>query len=476
LAIVDARALWSFDGRIEIEVPMHVEAAEAELEQIYGRQAWLVAADVLQAAGATIRRLRAWGAPRCFAIAARNGTGEAPSAEDCEFVVLDLPPQPMMDAIHAAEDAVRTLSPAIQAAVDRFDPSGQLRVIGPIFSDGRPVAGRRFWGARPAAWRALEDKVVIDALWDAAGVPRAPSQVAPVDLEALRAAADRQDEGHGTVWAGDASRGFHGGATYTCRVTTPAEALIAYEHLRTRCRAARVMPYLRGIPCSIHGVVFPTHTLVLRPAEMLTLLRPGGTGFLYARAATFWDPPADERAALRDLARRVGDHLRRTVGYRGAFTVDGVMTGRGFRPTELNPRVGAALGLMVPSFGFSFLHDALVEGLPLVGDPVGLEEELLAQADAHRNGSIGFVVNTPFSTTVRRSLLFQRGEWRASLEGEPVDGELSVGPGPSGGFVNLTLTAARTPTGPPVAPRAAALVRYVDAHFATGIGEVSPAI
>ena len=46
---------------------------------------------------------------------------------------------------------------------------------------------------------------------------------------------------------------------------------------------------------------------------------------------------------MRGVARRVGAELRRRVGFGGAFTVDGVMTAEGFRPTELNPRMGAGL-------------------------------------------------------------------------------------------------------------------------------------
>ena len=51
-------------------------------------------------------------------------------------------------------------------------------------------------------------------------------------------------------------------------------------------------------------------------------------------------------------ARRPGESARscgRTVDFRGAFTVDGVATADGFRPTEVNPRFGA--GLMTITHG-----------------------------------------------------------------------------------------------------------------------------
>ena len=49
---------------------------------------------------------------------------------------------------------------------------------------------------------------------------------------------------------------------------------------------------------------------------------------------------------MREAARRVGAVLRDEVAYRGAFTLDGVATVDGFRPTELNPRFGAGLGVI----------------------------------------------------------------------------------------------------------------------------------
>ncbi|HJW36173.1 MAG TPA: hypothetical protein VJ769_06015, partial [Actinomycetes bacterium] len=70
----------------------------------------------------------------------------------------------------------------------------------------REIAGRRVYGPRPE-WRRLEDKVVIDALWDELGVASAPSEVVTADPAALRAAARRLDWGTGTAWAGDARQG-----------------------------------------------------------------------------------------------------------------------------------------------------------------------------------------------------------------------------------------------------------------------------
>jgi hypothetical protein len=463
---------------------MAIERIEADLREIYGSRPWLVAADALPAAAGTIARLRAYGSPRCFAIAARHGTGDLPPAADCEYHVLGLPPMPMMEAILAAEEALRDLPPSVQEAVERFDPKQELRAIGAIFSDGRPVAGRAFWGARRPSWRALEDKTVVDALWDEAGVERVPCEVVPLEPEVLALASARLDQGLGTVWAGDAQRGFHGGATYTCWVHDAETAQRARRHLASRCSTARIMPFLEGIPCSIHGMVFGARepVLVLRPAEMLTLRRSESpTGFLYARVATFWDPSALVREQMRQVARRVGQHLQSRYDYRGAFTVDGVCTREGFRPTELNPRVGAALGLMVPGFPFSLLHDVLVEGVGGGWDIQTLEEELLEMADRTRRGAIGFLTEKEFPEPVSRRLRWTGEGWVAAGAHESAEGELVAGPGAAGGFVQVKLAAStgvggRIPVGPSVGPLAAAAVAYADRELGTGIGPVQAAV
>ncbi len=66
-------------------------------------------------------------------------------------------------------------------------------------------------------------------------------------------------------------------------------------------------------------------------------------GVRYAGCATFFDPSVTIRHEMQSAARRVDELLRAEVGFRGAFTIDGVATAQGFLPAELNPRNGAGL-------------------------------------------------------------------------------------------------------------------------------------
>jgi hypothetical protein len=396
--------------------------------------------------------------------------------------------------IRAAMRLLRLLPAEVLAALDRWDPERAALVLSPMFNELPEIAGRRVYGPRRPEWRRLEDKVVIDALWDDLGVARAPSAVVPAEAAALRAAARRLDRGAGTAWAGDASQGFNGGAHCVRWVRSAEDAAEAAAFLAERCHRARVMPFLEGVPCSIHGVVFPDGVAVFRPVELVTLRRlaggswgqppgwsPGGSGsgrLQYAGAATFWDPPTADREAMRELARRVGEGLGDRVGYRGAFTVDGVLAAEGFLPTELNPRLGAALSVMtrdLPGLPVALLDRALIEGDAVAFGPGDLEDQVLAAADRTRAGGAWSVTEVAAEATEELAVVFEGGACRPAAEDRPADGVLAFGPSGVGGFVRLSLHADRIPAGPPVAPLAVAAFALADERFGTGIGPLEPA-
>jgi len=443
----------------------------------------------LAAMTGTCRRLRELGAERPFLLATGTGTGEVPGSDEAEWCVEVRAPDVIAE-IRAAMRLLRLLPGEVVAALDRWDPAREALVLSPMFNELPEIAGRRVYGPRRPEWRRLEDKVVIDALWDDLGVARAPSEIVPAEAAALRAAAGRLDRGAGTAWAGDARQGFHGGAYCLRWVRGAADAAEAAAFLAGRCDRVRVMRFLEGIPCSIHGVVFPEGVATFRPVEMVTLRRPGSGRLRYAGAATFWDPPAADREVMRDLARRVGEGLRERVGYRGAFTVDGVLAAEGFRPTELNPRLGAGLSIMtrdLPDLPVGLLDRALIEGETLAFGAAELERQLLAAADRTRAGGASTVTERrpealepspperPDAGATRElPVAFEAGACRPA-EGREPDGVLSFGPSGVGGFVRLALDPDRVPAGPPVAPLAVAAFALADERFGAGIGPLEPA-
>jgi hypothetical protein len=409
----------------------------------------ILAVDVLVGAGPQVELMRSLGAEVVLAISGTHGTGATP---DLPHVLLASDGKPLMvENIRSFERALQNLPDEARDAMDRADPHHEALILGSFFTPPDGIEGRRVYGGRPHEWSALEDKAVVDAFFDRAGIARAPSRVI---------AAPELDEVD-VVASGDAKEGFNGGADYVRWIRNDDDLAEAKAFFTARCDRVRLMPFLEGIPCSIHGVVIGDEVIALRPAEMLTLRRPTSR-FLYAGCATYWDPPDDDRAYMRDVARRVGVALRDAFGYRGAFTVDGVVTADGFRPTELNPRAGAASGALTNPSGvpFQLLNKAMIENEELDYRAAELEELLVTTADGQRAGGA-------YSS-------FAGPAWEQQTH-EMKDGTITLGPSGMGRFALYSPKAGTVPIGPSFAPRAVEAFAYMDETFGTAFGPLEAA-
>ena len=342
-------------------------------------------------------------------------------------------------------------------ALDRFDPQGDALVLAAPFQAVTSLGGRAVVGGRRPEWVALEDKTTNDALFDRAGVDRAPCEVvAAGDRSALAAAAARLDRGQGTVWAGDASGGFNGGGTFVRWVTDDAQADRAQRWFAGRCRSVRVAPFLEGTPCNIHGFATDDGLAVFRPVEAITLRSADPPTLHYGGAATFFDPPEADRARMRIVARRVGSLLRDEVGFLGCYTIDGVLTDDGFMPTEVNPRLGAGFTPLVggvPDLPLVALHWAVAAGWPCPVGPDELEEAIVAAADAHRAGGGWVAGQTRWRETRQHPVVVTDDGCEAAPDADEANGVITTGPSSQGGFVRFDATPGATPVGPPLAPR-----------------------
>jgi hypothetical protein len=381
----------------------------------------------------------------------------------------------MMGGIRAYHDVLRDLPQWALDRIEAWDPEGNARVLASFLDTTITIAGRPSWGARPVEWLALEDKTRADDIWEAAAVDHAPSLVVAATAGALTTAARALGGAGGTVWAGDNREGWHGGAEYTRFVADPNDAAASIEFMTGHCDRVRVMPYLKGVPCSIHGMVFPDAVAAFRPVEMIVFRVPGSDRFRYGSVSTSWDPPEEVREEMRAAARRVGTHLRELAGFAGVFTMDGVATADGWLPTELNPRFGA--GLMpaaraadMPILGLSRL---LVAGKTAGLDAAEIEDIVVAAGDAKRHLGGMTVVTRPIAASETL-----RARWDGTTLTPVADGDgnavLERGPAAAGGMIRFTLDPEHIVPGTQAAPVVAAAFAVADGLWDTGIGPLIP--
>ncbi len=466
------------------------EAYEAwlvgRLLAIYGGRPWIAAAEVTQGAVALAAHLRDAYDADVLAVGARPGVGDLDP--DVPLVSIDLPPETTIrGAIDSAQAALVEPPSWAQAHIDGWDPAGAARVIGGPLLRSATMLGRPTFGPRLEAWVALEDKVRIESVLAEAGLDVVPREIVDAeDRAGLLAAHRRLASPSGTVWAGDDRSGQHGGGEGTHWVADDRDAAAQAEQLGTYDRV-RVMPFVEGVPCSIHGlVVGPARIAAFRPCEMMTLRDRSARRFVYARASTHWDPSPTDRAAMVGAARRVGEVLAERVGFRGMFTLDGVLGADGFVPTEVNPRLGAALPNQHPTTGgpeirLHLVNQAVIDGALADLDPSAFERWLVDRLDRHRRAtSIIIVERAPDAE--RRGHLVAGPDGSEPTLVEPVgDGDRPAslasvvwGQGPGGPMLRIDEMRG-LPVGPPTAPTLVTWLRAIDGAWDVGLPPIEAA-
>lgn len=461
-----------------------VEQANAHarglLRPLFQGRRLLLCGNIAVGLGGLARELVDLGAERPFLIAASAGTGELPGAEEAELHVLGIEGGDILTEHRKLHRALDDLPANVTRALDAWDPRREARcIVQDFLAVRRSVAGRRSYGGRPPAWAELEDKVRIDAFWDAVGMRRAPSRIVAADYATVRNAAQALDRGDGTVWAADASGGIHGGGLGLRWVRPGDDGRDAFAELADMAKRLRVMPFLEGIPASIHGIVLPDAVAAFRPVEMVTLRQASGHRLHYSGCATAFDPRAEDREAMRGLARRVGNALRETLGYRGPFGIDGILAEDGFLPTEMNPRSGAAFGCLragLGGFPLTALCLAIIEGDALSVRADLLERAIVQTADATRTISGWSATRTKFDGNDSMALVRDGDEYRQARTDEDAEATLSYGPGPIGGFVRFRLNDDLVVPGGSVAPEVARALRFADRALGTDFGPLAAAV
>ncbi len=448
------------------------------VDGLVGGRDVVVLAHAVRGLGPLVDAVREHGAGRVLVLAGSEGTGDRP--EGIDALVVDTPVRTMTEEVLALESLVERMGPEHHAVLDAWDPDRTALVLGNPLTTGAAIGGRPVAGHRRVAWADLEDKGTVDELLAAAGVAAPPHEV--VTPEGAGAAAARLDRGDGVVLAAGGRNGGADGVRWVLpgEADAVATALVGlFEGARgPGLGRVRVAPFVEGVPCSIGAFVTADGVAVLRPVENVTLRR--GRRLVYSGLATLYDPPAAVRAGMEDAARRVGEELRRRVGYRGGFAIDGICSGGGWVATEVNTRLSGGFathpGTGVPAL--PLLQAVLVEGsADDVLTAAAVEAAYRPPMEAVRSVRVARVLpEVPAGGPASVEVVVEGRTARLAEGHETAHGRLMVGAAATGGVVLARLTDADRPLdrGAPAAPLAAALLDLADELWGTGTAGLQP--
>ena len=449
------------------------------LKPLYQDRKFIVVSEVDAGLRGTVALLKEFGAQNPLLVAGNRGTSTAPLDESLKLIMLGVEGDNIVDSNRLFAQTLLSLAEPHQKVIDDWDPSFEARwVCYAQLVELEYIGNRLKYGRRKPAWTELEDKTTIDRLWDKIGIARAPSRVESARGTNVKAWVRKLDEGLGTVWAPDNLQGVQGGAVTLRWVQSGEESGVAANDVLQRCDYVRIMPFLEGVPVSIHGIVFPSGVAVFRPVELVVLRNRKHSGFVWGGCATGYDPAPGDRKAMRAIARKTGDYLRTEIGFRGPFSIDGILTAGGFRPTELNPRLSGGFipqlaGL--PALPLAPLCWAAMEDEVLDYRPDLLEDAVVEAADDQRSLRCHTITTKRIHERTEIRLKRIEDEFHIADESDRVDAELTVGPSPVGGIVMFEPKPHDKTSNGRIAPKFVDALRFCDIHVGTNFGHLEAA-
>jgi hypothetical protein len=381
---------------------------------------------------------------RCGAVVAGVVAGAPPAAGLLPPQLPAWVPAPSARPLdrRAFDDMVRSPGAELADWVEAVDPDGTCLAIATIWGEVPEVLGRPVHGWRRPQWARLEDKTRVERIWADIGVPSPRHAVLTLDDPSLPERAAMLDGGRGVVLATDSSRGILGGGGGLRWVRHPGEFDAVLAEFAGLTEAVRIAEFVPGIPCSTQALLLDGGVAVFGPAEEVMLRSPGTGAFFYCGTSTWWRAEPSVSREIEGYVREAGRWLGEHAGFRGMFTVDGVITVDGFLATELNPRAGGGLGVRPgwPGFPIYLFQRAALEALPgiITLDPDDIEG---AFVDAIRrcpsySGTIALGPAGPalggdgtFTASAGEFICYRTGEDGADvLQIRPTRGDRIIGP------------------------------------------------
>ncbi|MBG7696660.1 hypothetical protein HCJ76_00750 [Streptomyces sp. MC1] len=380
-----------------------------------------------------------------------------------EFHEVDVKADSVDTWLAALESRIVSPPAELLAALDAFDPGREAIVLTPPFRQGRSMLlGRRCFGWRRAEWARYEDKTVSDSFWARAGVPHLPSVVTELSEDNLRAAFEMCDEGSGVVASADSTQVLYSGSRGVVRISSADEIPRAHDFLAGRCTNVRIAPFVEGISCSTHGMVFDDDVAVFRPIEQVVLRQ--GQFFPLMGGSSFWAPPAEVTELIRAFTARVGHRLSSEADYRGGFHIDGIISERGFLPIEVNARMGPYINGIADGAGIplELLNSMAMEGEPMDIDVRALERRVIDALDSAPVVRVAMPLDGIVGAASDAAAVYLRAEdsrYVACAEGDEWNVKASCATTPVGASIMLEFPDRPDHRGALVAPRAAQVIK-----------------
>lgn len=252
----------------------------------------------------------------------------------------------------------------IEAWLHGLDPECRCVVFAPPGTGASEFCRRAVVGWRSPETALIEDKTIIDGVWSRTGIPSPAHMIASADDSRLWDHVRRIDGGGGVVVAIDSSQGHIGDAHGLVWIKTQDDLQAACDWFRGRTARVRIAEFVAGVPCSILGMVLEDGVAVFDPIEIVTL-RDRQRRLIFCGSSTWWRPSEHDCAEMRHHTRAAGEYLASDRAYRGIYSVDGILSPRGFVATELNPRHASGLGIRkaLPDFPLYLFNRSVQSGI-----------------------------------------------------------------------------------------------------------------
>src|SRR6478735_3892092 len=142
-----------------------------QLRPLFAGRRVIIKVELIVHATPIVRAVRDLGANEVFVLATSGpGTGAGPAEHEAQVLSLDAGGDGLLGAIRESVRIVADLPQAARDALDRFDPDRTAVVIGDFLTESPTLDGRPFLAHRRQEWLVLDDKTVVDGLWDRAGI------------------------------------------------------------------------------------------------------------------------------------------------------------------------------------------------------------------------------------------------------------------------------------------------------------------